>query len=69
MDVILYSTGCPKCMILEKKLNQRGIKYTVNNDVDLMIEKGFTSIPMLEVDGKELQFGDAVRWLNEVENT
>lgn len=66
MNVILYSTGCPKCVILEKKLEQKGIEYTVNNDIDLMTQKGFMSLPMLDVDGKELEFGEAVRWLNEV---
>lgn len=69
MNFILYSTGCPKCMILEKKLEQKGIEYTVNNDIDLMTQKGFMSLPMLDVDGKELEFGEAVRWLNGVDNS
>ena len=64
MDVILYSTGCPKCSVLEKKLSSTGIEYEIVNDADLMIAKGFTSIPMLEVDGKALDFKKALEWVN-----
>lgn len=66
MNVILYSTGCPKCTILKKKLEQAGIKYETVSDVDLMEQKGFMSLPMLEVDGEVKDFGNAVRWANEV---
>ena len=30
MDVVLYSTGCPKCKVLKKKLDAKDIKYTLN---------------------------------------
>lgn len=66
--VTLYSTHCPKCVILEKKLNQKKIEYQVVDDVDLMEEKGFLSLPMLEVEGAALDFGEAVRWVNEHED-
>lgn len=64
MAVVLYSTGCPKCNVLEKKLSSAGIEYEIINDADLMINKGFTSTPMLEVDGKDLDFKKAVDWIN-----
>lgn len=65
MDVILYSTNCPKCKVLEKKLNSIGVDYTIVTDEDLMISKGFSSAPMLEVDGNIMDFGNAVRWAKE----
>lgn len=65
MDVILYSTNCPKCKVLEKKLDSTGINYKIITDEDLMISKGFTSAPMLEVDGLLMDFGNAVRWAKE----
>lgn len=65
MDVILYSTNCPKCKVLEKKLDSNGIDYKIITDEDLMISKGFTSAPMLEVDGLLMDFGNAVRWAKE----
>lgn len=66
-NITLYSTGCPKCTILEKKLDQKNISYEINNDVDLMQEKGFMSMPMLEVDGELMDFGTAVNWVNSTE--
>ena len=66
MNVILYSTGCPKCTILTKKLEQKDVKFSVVDDVDLMEAKGFTSLPMLEVNGEMMDFGKAVRWVNGV---
>jgi glutaredoxin len=65
MDVILYSTNCPKCKVLEKKLDSIGVDYTIVTDEDLMISKGFSSAPMLEVDGNIMDFGNAVRWAKE----
>ena len=63
--VVLYTTGCPKCKVLEKKLRDKGIEFQVENDVDLMIEKGYLMAPVLVVDGKEYEFGEAVKWVNE----
>lgn len=63
MDVILYSTNCPKCKVLEKKLNSSGIDYSIVTDVDVMERKGFQSAPMLEVDDKIYEFSEAVKWL------
>lgn len=65
MDIILYSTGCPKCKVLETKLNSKNIKYNLIDDEGLMVEKGFMSAPMLEVDGKIMNFVDANNWINE----
>lgn len=63
--VILYSTNCPKCQVLEKKLRDKGIEFRVETDVDVMIEKGYLMAPVLVVDGKEYEFGEAVTWVNE----
>ena len=67
MEVILYSSNCPKCNILEKKLRQANIDFTLDQDVDLMIAKGFMSAPMLEVDGQVMDFGQANNWIKEQE--
>lgn len=63
MDVILYSTNCPKCKVLEKKLESSGINYSIVTDVDVMAQKGFQSAPILEVDDKIYEFSEAVKWL------
>ncbi len=64
MQVIFYSTHCPKCKILETKMAQKGISYDECNDVDEMTKLGFTTVPMLSVDGEIMDFGKAVKWVN-----
>ncbi len=62
--VIFYSTHCPKCTILEKKLKDKGIEYEEINDKQTMIDKGFMQVPMLEVDGVTMNYIEAVKWIN-----
>ena len=64
MSIILYSTGCPKCNVLEAKLNSKGINYEVCRDIEIMRSKGMMTAPNLEVDGKLMDFGAAIRWIN-----
>ena len=61
---ILYSTGCPRCKILKKKLSEMGVEYVENNNVDEMLALGFNDVPMLSVDGKLMNFSEAVKWLS-----
>ena len=62
-NVILYSTGCPKCQVLTKKLDAAGISYTVITNVDEMLALGIKSAPMLEADGNLMDFPKANAWL------
>ena len=64
-SVIFYTTGCPKCAILKKKLDAAQIPYETNDDVNEMQAQGMTEAPALSVDGELLNFGDSVRWVNE----
>ena len=63
MTIKLYTTHCPQCRALEMKLNKKSIEYTTNDNIEEMKKLGFTSAPVLEVDGKILNFGDANRWI------
>ena len=65
MKITLYSTHCPKCLVLEEKLEDKNIDYELVTDVDEMLKKGFQSAPVLEVDGKIMNFSEANRWINE----
>lgn len=62
---ILYSTGCPKCKILKKKLDDANIVYKENNNVDDMLKLGLEQVPVLFVDGTVFNFGEAVKWIKE----
>lgn len=64
--IILYTTHCPKCKILEKKMNDKNIQYEMITDEDVMIEKGFMSAPMLEVDGNVMKYPDALKWVETI---
>jgi len=64
MNIILYSTHCPKCIVLEKKLQSKNIEFKLIEDSNIMIEKGFMSAPMLEVDGDIMDFSKAIQWVN-----
>lgn len=65
MSIILYSTGCPKCNVLEAKLNSKSIKYEVCKDIEVMQSKGMMTAPNLEVDGELMDFSAAIKWIRE----
>lgn len=63
--ITVYSTGCPRCTVLEKKLLQADIMYKICEDRDVMKDKGIDSLPVLEVNGQLLGFAEAIKWVNE----
>lgn len=64
MDIVIYSTGCPQCRVLEKKLESKGIAYMKNNNTEEMLGLGITAVPVLSINGELLPFADAVQWVN-----
>lgn len=64
MTVVLYSTHCPKCNVLEKKLKQKNISYKEVNDIEIMKEKRYFSVPVLEVDGTSMDYKTAFRYID-----
>ena len=59
----LYSTGCPKCKVLVKKLAEKNIQSEECNDTEIMKEKGIQFLPVLEIDGDLLDFKQATEWI------
>lgn len=66
--IILYSTGCVRCDKLKEKLTAAAIQFETNTDEELMAALGFEFLPILEVNGKHLEYGDAVKWIKERQN-
>lgn len=62
--IILYTTGCPKCKVLEKKLSEKNISYTSITDVNMMLAQGLNLMPVLQVEDKILDFAHAIEWVN-----
>lgn len=62
--ITLYSTNCPKCKVIETKLKNANIEYSINLDIETMKQKGMKSAPYLELeDGSLLDFSKARLWL------
>ncbi len=65
MTIILYSSDtCGKCKVLKTKLNNKGIKFKTVTDVETMMKKNIDFLPVLDVDGKMMQFEEANEWVN-----
>lgn len=65
MEIVLYSTHCPRCSVLEKKLKKKQLHYTEVTDVEVMKKMGLKSAPALQVDGgKLMNFQEANDWIN-----
>lgn len=65
MVVTLYTIDCPKCKVLKAKLEARNIPCTVITDREIMIDKGFDTTPILEVNNKIYNFPEAIQWIKE----
>ena len=66
MKIVLYTTGCPKCRVLEGKLKAAGIEFDVVTDIEEMKNLGIISAPAMMI-GKAgpLDFSQAIRWVRE----
>lgn len=62
---IVYSTGCPQCKVLISKLKEKTIPYKVISDIDVMLEKGIQSVPVIEYEGKLYPFIEALKLIKE----
>lgn len=65
MKLILYTTHCSKCRVLEAALKQKGVPYEVCEDVNEMLRLGMTSAPALMVDDKLLSYEEAMKYIME----
>ena len=65
--ITLYSTGCPKCKVLKRKLEDLSIDFRILYDMDRLLELGFMEAPVLQVDGQYLNFSKAIKWIKEHE--
>ncbi len=64
--VILYSTEtCHRCKAVKQILNANSVDYEEVVDINVMKNKNFTEVPMMEVDDKTLDYMDIMTWLKE----
>ena len=64
--IVLYTTKtCPKCSIVKSKLQNKNIEYTSVDDENILEEKGYDLLPVLEVDGNVMHsMIDINDWIN-----
>ena len=67
-NIVLYTTHCPKCRVLETKLKSKNIQYTEVTDETVIQEKNIEFLPMLEADGKLMDFATANNFINNYTN-
>lgn len=64
--VTLYTTGCPRCHILESKLNEKKIPFQTVNGIeaaDAIEELGYLTAPLLVNDDEVMDFNKAMQWI------
>ena len=66
MKVVFYTTGCPQCVLGERKLKEKCIPYEEKNDIEEMISLGFKHAPILVVDDKVMGVKDALNWIKTI---
>lgn len=60
-NVILYTTHCPRCLILANKLKEKDIAYTEFTDKNKMLEMGMDMMPVLQVGNKRYNYKEAIK--------
>lgn len=63
MEIVLFTTHCPRCAVVELKLKEKKITYKECQDVNEMKKLGITSAPYLLVGDKLFGFADAINWI------
>ena len=67
MGIVLYSTGCPKCKVLKKKLEQLEVDFSLVENIDdlnkFADEHNIREAPFLVVDDEILDFKSAIKYL------
>ena len=68
MKIIMFTTHCPQCSVLAKKLQQKNIAFEEIDDIHIINDAGITSVPMLLIDDNLLlDFKKSVEWINSLE--
>jgi len=66
--IIFYTIHCPACDCLGDELNNSNVDYCMVDDEDELVKRGLDNkhFPMLEVNGKLMDYAQAMRWAKKV---
>lgn len=59
----LYGIETSPYFTLMDLLDEAGETYTAHNDVEELVNMGFKTLPVLVVNGKEMPYRKALKWL------
>ena len=65
MITIFTTETCPKCKILKKKLEDKGLEYTEVTDEEKLRQMDILSVPVMTVNGERMDFAEAIKYVNE----
>ena len=66
-EIILYSNGCPRCKIIEKMLEDKGIRYKKITDTEEMLRLGLTNVPWIKTKDTIMKFKDSIDYINNIQ--
>ena len=68
-NIVLYSTHCNQCKVVELMLKKKNIKYEEvyvdPEDPKAILDMGFHTAPILVVNGNAMSYEDARKWIKE----
>lgn len=64
--ITLYSKhGCIRCDLVKQMLNSHNVPFDEVTDELIIEQKEYEQLPMMEVDGKEMEYIQILYWLKE----
>ena len=71
MSIVLYSSDCPKCKMIERIMKEKGLDFSIVNDdkvyLPLAEENKIVSMPFAKIDGEVVDFRELQKFVMEVE--
>lgn len=61
--IFYHHKGCGMCNVVEMMLKRNNIEYESIEDIDIMIERGITGTPTLDVDGTLYVKKECLDWI------
>ena len=63
MELIMYSTNCPRCKTMAMQMDKKKLSYAIHTDVAEMESLGIRSVPALCVDGELMTYEKSMQWI------
>ena len=51
-EIVLYTTHCPMCSLIERKLKEKNIVYKEETNINEIMKLGFQHVPLLKFKNK-----------------